>query len=282
MGECPTPTERDEQQPPADRTPAGLHRDGRDQHSDLLIPLRTTGMATDGFHTPADVRVPAVSAETMRRVDRVAVDDVGIELLQMMENAGRTLAAHVFQVGGESALVVAGNGGNGGGGLACARHLANHDVDVSLVLDRDAEELTGAAAHQYRMLERMGIAAGAGSGAVSGTESVSVVVDALVGYGLTGKVRDPAEALIRAVNGHGAPVVSLDVPSGIDATSGETLGVAVDPSRTVTLALPKTGLKGRAEPLFLADIGIPRTVYQRLDIEYGNPFGRAWWVELAS
>jgi len=239
-------------------------------------------MTTEWFHTPARTPVPAVTAETIRRVDRVAVEEIGIELLQMMENAGRTLATHVFDVGGDSALVVAGNGGNGGGGLACARHLANHDIDVSLVLDRDPDELTGAAAQQYRILQRMGASAYVGPHFVSENAPVDVVVDALIGYGLTGAVREPADALIRELNRHSAPVVSLDVPSGIDATTGETLGDAVEPDRTVTLALPKTGLRDRAEVVYLADVGIPQTVYDRLDIEYENPFERGFWVELRS
>ncbi|MFD1599658.1 NAD(P)H-hydrate epimerase [Halobellus rarus] len=236
-------------------------------------------MATGRFHTSTGTPVPAVTAETMRRVDRVAVDDVGIELLQMMEHAGRTLAFHVLRVGGGSALVVAGNGGNGGG-LACARHLANREVDVSLVLDRDPDELTGAAAQQHRILQQMGVPTHVGPGFVSENDSADVVVDALIGYGLTGPVREPADELIRAVNRHGAPAVSLDVPSGVDATTGETLGDAVDPDRTVTLGLPKTGLRDRAETVFLADLGIPRAVYDRLEIEYENPFGRGFWVGL--
>lgn len=76
------------------------------------------------------------------------------------------------------------------------------------------------------------------------------------------------------------PVVSLDVPSGIDATTGETLGSAVDPDRTVTLALPKTGLTDRAEPPVIADISVPQTVYDRLDIDYRSPFGPNDRVEL--
>ena len=119
-----------------------------------------------------------------------------------------------------------------------------------------------------------------GPGFVFENDSADIVVDALIGYGLTGPVREPAESLIRAVNRHGAPVVSLDVPSGVDATTGETLGDAVEPDRTVTLALPKTGLRNRVEPVFLADIGIPRAVYERLDIEYEGPFDRGFWVEL--
>lgn len=70
------------------------------------------------------------------------------------------------------------------------------------------------------------------------------------------------------------------MPSGIDATPGETLGVAVTPQRTVTLALPKTGLETLSGTLYLADIGIPRTVYERLDIRYERPFDHDDWVEL--
>ena len=103
--------------------------------------------------------VPAVTAAEMRDVDRVAVEDVGLELLQMMENAGRTLAWHVRDVrnGEGEVVVVAGDGGNGGGGMACARHLANRDVPVRVLLDRAPEELTGAAAHQDRILETMAV-----------------------------------------------------------------------------------------------------------------------------
>ena len=105
-------------------------------------------------------------------------------------------------------------------------------------------------------------------------------VDALVGYGLDGALRDPAQSLVEAMNRHASGVVSLDVPSGVDATTGETLGRAVQPNTTVTLALPKTGLGDCPGALVLADIGIPRVVYDRLDIEYDDPFGPEWWVEL--
>jgi NAD(P)H-hydrate epimerase len=76
------------------------------------------------------------------------------------------------------------------------------------------------------------------------------------------------------------PVVSLDVPSGMDATTGDAHGVRVHPDRTVTLALPKTGLDAAEGALYLADIGIPAAVYDRLDIDYESPFTDADWVEL--
>lgn len=237
-------------------------------------------MVTSPFHTPAGLRVPAVTADEMRAVDRVAVDEVGIALLQMMENAGRTLASHVFDVGDGSALVVAGNGGNGGGGLACARHLANHGVRVEIVLDRPPEELTGATAHQHRILAEMGIPVHATTDPVAGQADHSVVVDALIGYGLTGTIQGAAASLIQRMNDHRAPVVSLDVPSGVNVTTGAIQGSAVDPERTVTLALPKVGLIDRDASLFLADISVPHTVYERLEIAYEPPFGQDTSVEL--
>jgi NAD(P)H-hydrate epimerase len=216
----------------------------------------------------------------MRDVDRVAVEEVGLELLQMMENAGRILAWHVRDLREGDVVVVAGDGGNGGGGLTCARHLANRDVPVRVVLDRPAAELSGAATHQSRILDEMDVSLTFGVGTLAKADNPTTTVDALIGYGLSGDLRPPAETYIDRMNELSGPTVSLDVPSGIDATTGETMGEAVAPTRTVTLALPKTGLDARTGELYLADISIPRTVYDRLDIEYEPPFGDDDWVRL--
>jgi len=237
-------------------------------------------MSRNSFRTSTGRSVTAVTADEMRDVDRVAVEDVGLQLLQMMENAGRILAWHVRDVRESDVVVVAGNGGNGGGGLTCARHLANRDVPVRVVLDRPSEELSGAAAHQYHILDEMGVSVTSGVESLADVAERTTIVDTLIGYGLSGDVRPPVDAYIDRMNGLSGPTVSLDVPSGIDATSGEPLDESVSPARTVTLALPKTGLDALAGKLYLADISIPRTVYERLDIEYEPPFGDDDWVRL--
>ncbi len=101
----------------------------------------------DWFHTEGGLRVPAVTAQQMRDVDRVAVEDIGPNRHQMMENAGRSLASVCMTMLGERGAgrpvaVVAGTGGNGGGGICAARHLANHGADVTLVVS-DSRRLTG-------------------------------------------------------------------------------------------------------------------------------------------
>ena len=238
-------------------------------------------MTRNTFRTPAGHEVTAVTAAGMREVDRVAVEEVGLQLLQMMENAGQALAWHVRTVrDDESVVVVAGDGGNGGGGLTCARHLANRDVPVRVVLDRPSEDLSGAAAHQCRILDATDVTVGTGPEAIDRFDEPTVHVDALVGYGVRGEVRPPAANHIEALNRIADLVVSLDVPSGMDATTGDTNGVRVHPDRTVTLALPNTGLDAVDGALYLADIGIPATVYDRLDIDYEPPFDDADWVEL--
>ena len=237
-------------------------------------------MSRTMFRTSTGRSVTAVTADEMRDIDRVAVEDVELHLLQMMENAGRILAWHVRDVGESDVVIVAGNGGNGGGGLTCARHLANRGVSVRVVLDRPPEELSGAAAHQYHILDEMDVSVTAGIESLADADERTTVVDALIGYGLSGDVRPPADAYINRMNERAGPTVSLDVPSGIDATTGEPLGEAVAPDRTVTLALPKTGLDASTGELYLADISIPRTVYDRLGIEYEPPFGDADWIRL--
>lgn len=237
-------------------------------------------MAEPRFQTPTGVAVPAVTAEEMRAVDRVAVEELGLGILQMMENAGRTLARQVRDLADGRVLVAAGSGGNGGGGLACARHLHNHGVPVGVVLDREPGELTGAAARQHRVLDAMDVETRVGAEGFDRAGGPAVVVDALVGYGLDGAARGTARELIESANRLDGAVVSLDVPSGVDATTGDVPGVAVEPDRTTTLALPKTGLADHADSLVLADIGIPGVVYRRLDLDYESPFGRDDRVEL--
>lgn len=235
-------------------------------------------MARSEVRTVTGAVVPAVTAKEMREVDRVATEEVGLGLGQMMENAGRTLAWHVREVQDGSVGIVAGNGGNGGGGLVCARHLVNHGISVSVCLDRPADTLTGVTGDQYAILEAMDVPI-VGPEEVGSLE-VSVIVDALIGYGLRGPVREPARGLIQWMNEQVESVVSLDVPSGIDATTGEAAGPVVGPVRTVTLALPKTGLEGVDGRVFLADISIPATVFDRVGIDYASPFTGAYWVEL--
>jgi len=237
-------------------------------------------MSQNSFRTSTGRSVTAVTAHEMRDVDRVAVEDVGLQLLQMMENAGRILAWHVCNARDGDVIVVAGSGGNGGGGLTCARHLANRDIPVQVVLDRPPAELSGAVAHQCRILNEMNVSVISGVESLADADGRATIVDALIGYGLSGDIRPPADEYIGRINDRSGPTVSLDVPSGIDATTGEALGEAVAPARTVTLALPKTGLDAPTGELYLADISIPRTVYDRIGIEYEPPFGDADWVRL--
>jgi len=107
-----------------------------------------------------------------------------------------------------------------------------------------------------------------------------IVVDALIGYGLRGAPRGRAAELIDLCNLRAARVLSLDVPSGLNATTGETLGTAIRPERTLTLALPKIGLQRVPGELYLADIGIPPEVFQRLGLSFEPPFGGRYWVRL--
>ena len=251
------------------------------------------------FRTEDGIVVPAVTAEQMREVDRIAVEEFGLGILQMMENAGRNLALNVMDMldsaracpepcpeqgrrgsrRGE-VTVLAGAGGNGGGGLCCARHLHNRGFKVWVVLDRDSRMLRGAAANQLNILQAAGVQAVDPSQAEGVIHRSQIVVDALIGYSLRGAPQGKAAELIDLCNQHAARVLSLDVPSGLDATTGATPGLVVRPERTLTLALPKTGLTDVEGELYLADIGIPPEVYHRLGLSFEPFLGKCYWIRL--
>jgi NAD(P)H-hydrate epimerase len=238
--------------------------------------------------------IPTVSVDQMREVDRLMVEEMEIGLLQMMENAGRTLAAHARQMLGEDSrgrhiVVLAGRGGNGGGGLAAARRLFNWGADVSVILGQDVRELQGVPAHQLAILQHMEVPVrypGQMGPATSALGSADLILDALIGYSLRGAPREPIASLIRAANTAGPPVLALDIPSGLDGDSGEASEPTIRAAATLTLALPKVGLVRPAAriwvgDLYVADISVPEVVYRRLGLRVGPIFAYADIVHIA-
>lgn len=157
--------------------------------------------------------------------------------------------------------------------MCCARHLRNHGVGVDLVLDRPPSRLAGAAAEQFRVLAESGVTPVPDDEVPRVAGGASLIVDALTGYGLVGAPHGRVAELIEIANQSGGRILSLDVPSGVNATTGDIFGEAIHPERTLTLALPKTGLARIPGELYVADIGITLEVYERLSIVV-QPFFR--------
>lgn len=233
------------------------------------------------FVTDTGIEVLAVTADQMRELDRIATEETGPNLFQMMENAGRNLAWLAMQVLGKGCesskvLVLAGSGGNGSGGICAARHLANHGVYAELCL-AEPERLSEIAQWQRKIFRS--------SGGVEvdraelNSHHPDLIIDALIGYGLSWAPREPVAQLIHWANSRPTPVISLDLPSGLDATTGQAPGAVIHAGWTLTLALPKTGLD-RTENLSLGDVGIPAEAYRRLGLDFVSPFGRAYVVSL--
>jgi len=235
------------------------------------------------------IPVPSVSAGQMVEVDRVMEEELEIGLIQMMENAGRglaRLAAHRFlgdDPQGKTVLVLAGKGGNGGGALAAARRLTGWGATVHVYLTGQPDALGPVPRQQLESLVRMGVPVTdpthEGSHRAGKLTPPSVILDGLVGYSLSGPPRGETAQLIEWANRMEAPVISLDVPSGLDATSGEPTNPTVRAAATFTLAMPKTGLlekgaHGCVGELYLGDIGVPPKVYGAFGFVVDGLFSR--------
>ncbi len=230
--------------------------------------------------------LPTVTVDQMREIDRIMVDELHIDLMQMMENAGSGLARHTRSwlggdVAGRRVVVLAGSGGNGGGGLVAARRLAIWGADVAVILGQPRERIRGVPAHQLGIVERLDVPVWLPDRFPPGVVArADAIIDALIGYSLQGPLREPVASLVRAANAAAAPVIALDVPSGLDADTGRPIGSAVRAATTLSLALPKTGLVRPAArewvgALHVADISVPEVVYSRLGLAVGPIFGRS-------
>ncbi len=201
---------------------------------------------------------PLVSAATMRALDEATIKDLGIPGDVLMESAGRELAAMIARETTGRVAFLCGPGNNGGDGLVAARHLYQHgrDVDVALITGG-----AGLSADAARNLERY---QGLGRGVLRsapGEIRASVVVDALFGTGLRRLVEGDFAQAIGAAQRSGGHLIAVDLPSGLDADTGQVLGVALRADRTLTIGLPKFALalepgRSYAGQVSVARIGI--------------------------
>jgi hydroxyethylthiazole kinase-like uncharacterized protein yjeF len=213
------------------------------------------------------------TAEEMRRADRRATERYGVPSLVLMENAGRGAAEVVARllgpVPGRRVTIVCGKGNNGGDGFVVARHLAGRGAVVGVWLVGRAAEVRGDALVNLEAVRRAGLplvevgTPEALEGLRRGLRDADLVVDALLGTGVTGPVTGLVGAAIAALNEAGRPVCALDLPSGLSADHGRLQGPVVHARVTVTFGLPKLGLylhpgAASAGQVELCDLGVPR------------------------
>ncbi len=153
------------------------------------------------------MRIPALTTQQMIEVDRLMIEDYGIDLIQMMENAGRQLAEQAHRmlgsVLGRKIVVLCGAGHNGGGGMVAARHLHNRGAQVQVKLVANPDQLKKVPAHQYRILQAMGLI----TDRDPDLTQADLIIDALIGYGLVGQPRDPIAEWIDRANVTRRPIL---------------------------------------------------------------------------
>lgn len=234
--------------------------------------------------------VPSISAAAMARIDRIMLDDLGIEPLQLMELAGHAVATFARarlldgDVTDRRVVALAGNGGNGGDAIVAARLLTAWGASVSIMTTRPAGEHTGLAARQLGMATRWGIPIQVGDPAASPLPDADLIVDGLLGFSLQGNPRGVTASLIDAANVSSRPILAIDMPSGLDATTGVVSTPCIRARSTLTLAIAKSGLLAAdaasvVGDLWIADIGVPAGAYARLGVPGPGPvFARESFV----
>lgn len=214
-----------------------------------------------------------LTRDQVRQIDQRAIDDYAMPGVILMENAGGNAANIIGQNYGhlpeKRVAIFCGPGNNGGDGFVIARHLHNAAWQVRIVLAADEDKLTGDALINFRIVRRMPIPIEPirpGDAVIGWAE---LLVDALLGTGFSGKVRDPLGELIGRINAAGKPIVAVDVPSGLDSQTGQPARSTVKADLTVTFVAVKSGL---VEPeareyvgkIVTADIGVPKELIRKI------------------
>ena len=217
-----------------------------------------------------------VSSEEMRWCDETAINQYGIPGMLLMENAGRGVVEIIKLIfpalESQKVLVVCGKGNNGGDGFVIARLLSNSNAQIQVLLMASPSELKGDAKTNFILLQRIAKKSSHhitlhrySKRLLSTLPRPDIIVDALFGTGFTGSVRKPFADVLAWLNKQRAQIVAVDIPSGVNGTSGVVENIAVRADRTVTFGSLKSGLlcnQGREHvgTLSVVDIGIPNSI----------------------
>ena len=217
------------------------------------------------------------SRDALRELDRRAVQDFHLPVLLLMENAGRAVAEAALKHLHKSprgALVLAGPGNNGGDGLVAARHLHNAGVHISILLLAPRDHYKDAAATQLAITDAMKLHTETLSADhaelrdwLVDSNPADILIDALFGTGLSRPVEGLAADAIRAANAAKRTIIAVDIPSGLDADTGQPLGIAIHATETVSFCGLKRGFphaQAYTGKVTVADIGAPRELLLQL------------------
>ncbi len=223
------------------------------------------------------MRSQPLSREQVRDVDLRAVEDFYMPSILLMENAGRG-AAEVLESQGINGpiLICAGKGNNGGDGFVMARHLENRGHEVRVLLFCDPKTLKGDAAINFQILEAANTPLEVWAAKVGATplskrlRGADWIVDALLGTGTQGEIRDPFATIIQAINQSSAKVLAVDLPSGMDCDTGQPLGPCVKADVTATFVARKIGFDAPGASnltgvVHVVDIGVPRCILTNVE-----------------
>ena len=212
----------------------------------------------------------ALTKKEMADLDKAMVE-IGIGIPMMMELAGLFVAMEAARMARrkkKKILVMAGTGNNGGDALVAARHLANWGYGVEVALATPAARLKPIPLHQWKILVKMKVL----QKRLGKIRGYGLVVDGLLGCNIKGNPRDSYSRMIIAANNSGTPILSIDVPSGLDATTGRAYYPCIRASATIALTAAKKGLLKKSArkytgKVFVAYMTVPRAIGRRFGLK---------------
>ncbi len=228
---------------------------------------------------------PSLTCQQARMVDQLATEELAYPSLLLMENAALNATAaildyldDIIQIDPDQARigVLCGGGSNGGDGYAIARQLSTWAVDVDILAASDPAKLTGDPAINHTICQRLGLPIEVLAETTAMEQhrqslaECDLIIDALLGTGFTGQVREPLASLIQMVNGlQGPHIVAIDLPSGMDGDTGDASHATIRADLTITFVAPKVGFAaaGAADytgRILVADIGTPESLLHRV------------------